>query len=255
MSTQNHQEFVDEALNELLATGRVVETTRIPHIVNPLPVSVQRNGKKRLILYLRHVNKHVYKDKIKFDDWKTMEDFVVKQGFMFKFDIKHGYHHIEIDKIHKKKLGFSWEQNGSVKYFVFTVLPFGLTSAPFIFTKTMRVLVKYWREQAVKIASFIDDGAGVAKVRETTIKQASFVRHSLRGCSYGGELARLTEISLLLKSFIKITYVHMRSEPARFAAISVDSTGISVRPDEIFSYERYSPVRRDRFFNSAHASI
>ena len=83
----------------------------------------------------------------------------------------------------------------------------------------------------------------------------------LRGCSYGGELARLTglarlaEISLLLKSFIKITYVHMRSEPARFAEISVDSTGISVRRDEIFSYERYSPVRRDRFFNSAHASI
>ena len=47
----------------------------------------------------------------------------------------------------------------------------------------------------------------------------------------------------------------MRSEPARFAKISVDSTGISVRRDESFSYERYSPVRRDRFFNSAQASI
>ena len=163
-----------------LQRGRVVETTNIPHVGNPLSVSVQQNGKKRLILDLRHVNKHVYKDKIKFEDWKTMEDFVVKQGFMFKFDIKQGYHHIEIDKIHQKVLGFSWEQNGSVNYFVFTVLPFGLTSAPFIFTKTMRVLVKYWREQAIKISCFIDDGAGVAKDRETTIKQASFVKHSLR---------------------------------------------------------------------------
>ena len=88
LSAQNHREFVDEALNELLATGRV------PYVVNPLSVSIQRNGKKRLILDLRHVNKHVYKDKIKFDDWKTMEDFVVKQGFLFKFDIKQGYHHI-----------------------------------------------------------------------------------------------------------------------------------------------------------------
>ena len=44
----------------------------------------------------------------------------------------------------------------------------------------------------------------------------------------------------------------MRSEPARLAEISVNSTGISVRRDEIFSYERCSPVR---FFNSAHASI
>ena len=47
----------------------------------------------------------------------------------------------------------------------------------------------------------------------------------------------------------------MRSDPSRFAEISVDSTGISVRRDEIFPYERYSPVRRDRFFNSADASI
>ena len=57
-----------------------------------------------------------------------MEDFVVKQGFMFKLDIKQGYHHIEIDKIRQKILGFSWEQNDSVKYFVSTVLPFGLNS-------------------------------------------------------------------------------------------------------------------------------
>ena len=55
LSAQNNREFVDEALNELLATGRVVETTNIPHVVNPLSVSVQRNGKKRLILDLRHV--------------------------------------------------------------------------------------------------------------------------------------------------------------------------------------------------------
>ena len=58
----------------------------------------------------------------------------------------------------------------------------------------------------------------------------------LRGCSYGGELARLTrlaglaDISLLLKNVYKNKLnVHMRSEPAHFAEISADSTGISVR--------------------------
>ena len=45
---------------------------------------------------------------------------------MFKFDIKQGYHHIEVDKEHQKFLGFSWVVNGETKYFVFTVLPFGL---------------------------------------------------------------------------------------------------------------------------------
>lgn len=61
--------------------------------MNPLSVSVEEN-KKRL-LDLRHVNLHIRKEKIKFDDWKVMEDFIEQGGFMFKFDIKQGYHHID----------------------------------------------------------------------------------------------------------------------------------------------------------------
>ena len=48
------------------------------------------------------------------------------------------------------------------RYFVFTVLPFGLTSAPFLFTKVMRCLVTFWRAQGIKISVFIDDGLGSA---------------------------------------------------------------------------------------------
>ena len=77
-----------------LATGRIVETKDAPHVINPLSVSTSTNGKKRLILDLRHVNKHVYKQSVRFDDWKVLNDFVEKQGFMFKFDIKQGYHHM-----------------------------------------------------------------------------------------------------------------------------------------------------------------
>ena len=63
--------------------------------------------------------------------------------FMYKFDIKQGYHHIDIKPEHQKYLGFAWEIKGKVRYFGITVLPFGLTSAPFISNKTMRVFVKH----------------------------------------------------------------------------------------------------------------
>ena len=43
-----------------------------PDVVNPLSVSVQSSGKKRLILDLRHVNFFVSKSKIKFDDAQSM---------------------------------------------------------------------------------------------------------------------------------------------------------------------------------------
>ena len=49
----------------------VVEKSNPPHVVNPLSVSVQANGKKRLILDLRHVNKYLFKRKVKHEDWKV----------------------------------------------------------------------------------------------------------------------------------------------------------------------------------------
>ena len=44
------------------------------------------------------------------------------------------------------------------RYFVFTVLPFGVSSAPHIFTKVLKPLVKYWRGFGFNIALFLDDG-------------------------------------------------------------------------------------------------
>ena len=41
---------------------------------------------------------------------------------------------------------------------MFTVLPFGLSSAPYIFTKCLKPLEKYWRFNGVNIALFLDDG-------------------------------------------------------------------------------------------------
>ena len=55
-SALDHSEFVNDAILELLNTARVMELYKPPHVVNPLSVSIQPNGKKRLILDLRYIN-------------------------------------------------------------------------------------------------------------------------------------------------------------------------------------------------------
>ena len=60
---------------------------------------------------------------------------------MFKFDLKSGYHHVNIWPEHYKFLGFRWDRNGEVGYYVFTVLPFGLSTACYLFTKLTRPLI------------------------------------------------------------------------------------------------------------------
>ena len=157
-SAIKHRAFVTTAINELLESGCVVEQSKRHFCVNPPSVSVNKNGKERLILDLRHVNQFVEKRKIKFEGSKEALNYAKKGKFMVKFDLRSGYHHVDINNKFQKYLGFSWEENGQVKYFVFSVLPFGLTSAPFLFTKLMREIVRYWRTLTFPVIIYLDDG-------------------------------------------------------------------------------------------------
>ena len=77
---------------------------------------------------------------------------------MFSFDLKSGYHHVEIFQPHQTFLGFSWEFQRETRFYIFTVLPFGLSVAPYIFTKILCPLVGWWRANGIYIAVFLDDG-------------------------------------------------------------------------------------------------
>ena len=81
-------DFVSEAISDLLRTKR--------DIVNPLSVSVQPSGKKRLILDLRLVNLYVFKRKFRCEDISVAIQIFSKGYYLFKFDLKSGYHHVEI---------------------------------------------------------------------------------------------------------------------------------------------------------------
>ena len=169
-SALTHADFVLEAIQELLNSGSVVEVPNPPYVVNPLSVSIQSSGKMRLILDLRHVDNHIRNACI----------YLSSDHYMFKFDLKSGYHHIDILQEHQTYLGFSWVVNGVRKFFMFTVLPFGLSSAPYIFTKVVRVLVRYWRSRAVTMTVYLDDGLGSAPDFARCEAASVFVKSSLQ---------------------------------------------------------------------------
>ena len=99
------------------------------------------------------------KHKFKCEDLKTFSELFEKNDYFVTFDLKSGYHHIDIHLAHHKFLRFEWTfQNGETKYFLFVVLPFGLSSACYVFTKIMRPLIKKWRGQGIKSIIFLDDG-------------------------------------------------------------------------------------------------
>ena len=163
-SAINERQFVEQAITELLLHECIIEVGSPPGIINPLSVSIQRGGKKCLIIDLRHVNLHIFKSKFRCQDISMAKEVLKLGDFMFSFDFKSGYHHVDIFKDHQKFLAFSWTySDGSTKYFQFTVLPFGLSSAPYIFTKLLKPIVKKWRSQGNSIVIFLDDGLGAGR--------------------------------------------------------------------------------------------
>ena len=158
--------------------GLIREVSSRPHVVNPLTFSTAKN-KHRLILDLRHVNKQVVDSNIKFEDWKVVKQYLSTNCFGFVFDKKSGYHHIDIFNEHQQYLGFSWKLGGVTKFFVFTVLPFGLKSSGYIFTKVVRPLVKHWRKKGIKVVVYLDDGFGLADNKNTCKMHSDLVKSDL----------------------------------------------------------------------------
>ena len=189
----------------MLKCGSIIEAEKSPEVINLLSVSINSSGKKRLILDLRQVNGHVYKDKIKFEDWKCFEQYLEgKEGCLFKFDLKNGYHHIEIFEPHQKFLGFSWIFKSNIKFSVFTVLPFGLASAPFIFTKVVGPLVKYWRLNFVIITYFLDDGTSIEYYYEKAKHKSEFVQQTLTKSGFIHKIEKSTWESCKILTWLGI---------------------------------------------------
>ena len=155
-SARDQPEFVSDAILKLLNGGYVLECPTPPHCVNPLTVA---KGKKlRLVLDLRHVNKHVRKQTFRYEDLKSLSQLFGEKYWFFTWDLKSGYHHVDIYPPHRQFLGFSWTFSGHKRYFVFAVLPFGLTSACHCFTKLLRPLIKRWRSMSHASFVYLDDG-------------------------------------------------------------------------------------------------
>ena len=55
-------------------------------------------------------------------------------------------------------LGFSWGEGDRKGFYLFCVLPFGLSTACYVFTKLLRPLVKRWRSMGLRAIVYIDDG-------------------------------------------------------------------------------------------------
>ena len=68
------------------------------------------------------------------------------------YDLMSGYYHMGLFYASDTYVGFKWEG----KYYVYNCLPFGLSTAPWVFLKVMRELVMHWR-RGIRVLPYLDD--------------------------------------------------------------------------------------------------
>ena len=126
----------DAEIAKLVSKEVLQITTRVPDcfILNTL-IRPKKDGAFRMILNLKPLNKFVDYHHFKMDTFRTALKLIRPGCFMASVDLKDAYYATPIaEEDRKLRLMLQWKG----KYYQFTCLPNGLSSAPRIFTKILK---------------------------------------------------------------------------------------------------------------------
>ncbi|XP_077862457.1 uncharacterized protein LOC144344249 [Saccoglossus kowalevskii] len=140
---------------EILLKKKVIQRVQNPKnsfISRLFPVK-KSNGGYRLVLDLKELNKFVKKETFKMLTPALVRASIQKGDWMTSLDLTDAYLHIPIHTESRRLLRFV--VNGVT--YQYTVLPFGLTSAPLLFTKVLRTVVALLHKNAADVNPYLDD--------------------------------------------------------------------------------------------------
>ena len=90
-------------------------------------------------------------------------------------DLMSGYYHVGLFQASRTYVGFKW----GGKYYVYKSLLFGLSTAPFIFSKVMRDLAMYWRRRGIRVFPYPDDSTFIERGCWQVVRLARWVEKDI----------------------------------------------------------------------------
>jgi hypothetical protein len=181
-SYKEHRLWANEAVQKLLV-GKIVEKVSKEELVciNPLSVATNSRLKKRLCIDLsRKYNGLSEAKKFKIESTRHALQVIRRGDWMFSFDLKSAYLMIPVHPRFTRYLGFAVEEDdGSVTYYKYLMLPFGLNDAARVLTKVMKSPLDCWRRQGIVVFIHIDDGFVCMGSRGEAVRASEVVRSDL----------------------------------------------------------------------------
>ena len=150
----------------------------------------KKDGSQRPVINLKPLNLLIQKQKFKMEGAKVIRDLLQRGDWMTSIDLKDAYLSVPVAKEHRKYLRFAWGNT----VFEFQCLPFGLSSAPRIFTKLLKPVMALLRKKGIRCIIFLDDLLIMGKVRKEleSLSQEIILLLQLLGFRINFEKSHLT---------------------------------------------------------------
>ena len=129
------------------------------------------NGEWRPIVNLKRLNRHVHIDKMTLITPRSVRELLPKDSWATLLDLKDAYFHILIHPDSRKFLRVMWQDQA----YQFKRLPFGLSSAPFIFTRLTRPILSHLHGKGVNVLPYLDDWLILAQNQAETADHTRIV--------------------------------------------------------------------------------
>ena len=133
-----------------------------PDVYSRLFLVPKKNGKLRPVIDLSPLNKRITIDHFQMETTAAVRKAIEPGSWAVSIDFKDAYLHIPIQKAFRKYLTFTVD--GEV--FQFRSLPFGISTAPLVFTNLMEIVTTHIRKQNSRLIQYFDDWLNHRRSRE-----------------------------------------------------------------------------------------
>ncbi|XP_053154764.1 uncharacterized protein LOC128346006 [Hemicordylus capensis] len=153
---QTKQLLMDQAIQHLLeikAIESIQPTEMGTGVFSLLFLIPKRDGSWRAVLNLKRLNRFVKKRSFRMESLRTIKAAIHPGNWLASTDLSEAYLHVPIHPASRRYLHFSYNQ----KCYQYRALPFGLTSAPRVFTKLMVAVIAHIRQEGIHAYPYLDD--------------------------------------------------------------------------------------------------
>lgn len=155
--------LIDNEVENMLKDGAITPTVHESNeFISNIFLVPKPNGEFRPIINLRSLNEFVHYQKFKQETFPFVLELVQPNDFFTSLDLKKAYWSIPIDKQYFKYLKFEWRN----KLYNFVCLCFGLSSAPYCFTKVLKPVYAFFRKMGIRCSYYIDDSINMHGEKE-----------------------------------------------------------------------------------------